>query len=239
MNQRTVSFQGLRVLMILGVVCLHTYMRPIFGAGEELVSFFFVVSGFLYKDETSWIQFISHKFKKLFPFYWLVLMLVVLIQFVRNQNVLNVGFLGHLFLLQSWVPSVSLTYAFKYVGAAWFLSSLMFCYLLAGPLYKMIRKFSKKNVLVIFCLAYLSICLCRYFEHGIVYGVWMAYACPIFRLLEYIMGMIASYMMAKTRYAKCSIKMEILSICVLIFYVINICSQTFGGGKFFVTCDDD
>lgn len=49
MNERTLPFQGLRVLMIMGVMCLHTYQYPVFGAGEELVSFFLFFPDFYIK----------------------------------------------------------------------------------------------------------------------------------------------------------------------------------------------
>ena len=84
MNERTLPFQGLRVLMIMGVMCLHTYQYPVFGAGEELVSFFFVLSGFLYKDKLSWKSFMLHKFKQIFPFYWICLGIVLFISFIRG-----------------------------------------------------------------------------------------------------------------------------------------------------------
>lgn len=232
MNERTLPFQGLRVLMIMGVMCLHTYQYPVFGAGEELVSFFFVLSGFLYKDKLSWKSFMLHKFKQIFPFYWICLGIVLFISFIRGAPIWkSTDLIYHLFLVQSWIPKKDLSFAFGYVGAAWFLSSLWFCYLLTPFLYKLINSLSLRKTIFAFVLLYVLICICRCREYIFTYGIWMAYVSPLFRLCEYMMGMLLVHYLKGKSYKPLSNKVDILSILTLILYCSIIKYQLLGGAS--------
>lgn len=39
-SERTLPLQGIRVMLMLGIVLLHTYKNPVFGNAFQLVSFF-------------------------------------------------------------------------------------------------------------------------------------------------------------------------------------------------------
>lgn len=228
-KKRTMPFQGLRLLMILGVVCLHTYMHPVFGAGEELVSFFFVISGFLYKNRLPWKQFVWHKVKQIYPFYWLVLLMTLMVAMVRGQHVFNGNLIWHILLVQSWIPQDDLTFAFSYVGASWFLSSLLFCYIFASPTYKFITKISKKSALLLLLFAFIMVCSFRIYESTYRFGVWMAYASPYFRFLEYFMGMTLNHLTKGLQYRCLPYKCEFVSILLLFVYCSFITMQICGG----------
>ena len=185
MNERTRNFQGLRLLLLLGIAFMHIQM-PIFGQGNLLCTFFFILSGFLYVQPSDLKVYYKKKFIKIFPFYWLC----IILYFILLHRSVNWNIIPHLFLVHSIVPSpVNEAYFFKYIGVAWFLSSLLFCYVVSpflGPVMKRI----KGNLNVVF-IAVLVLAMVLFRSSKIIpidYRVWFFYISPFWRLLEYILG---------------------------------------------------
>ena len=93
----------IRLLLAISVITIHA--SPIFGLtfiqGQMAVEVFFMISGFYmalilsekYTKKSDYKIFISNRFLKIFPTYWLVLLLAVIFQliyFYLNQNSPNV-----------------------------------------------------------------------------------------------------------------------------------------------------
>ena len=83
----------------------------------------------------------------------------------------------NLCLLQSWIGKSSIY--FSYNGVAWFLSTMMFLYLVAPYLY---RFFKTKNCWISLCIVYLIMIVLGYFIGGYNYE----YTTYIFLLLGYL-----------------------------------------------------
>jgi len=93
----------IRLLLAISVITVHA--SPIFGLnfiqGQMAVEVFFMISGFYmaliltekYNKKSDYKLFISNRFLKIFPTYWLVLLLALIFQliyFYLNQNSINV-----------------------------------------------------------------------------------------------------------------------------------------------------
>ena len=127
---RTAPFQGLRLIGIITIVAGHAGLNLV--GGGNWCTFFFILSGFLYKTQISnwkdYFDYIWHKASRLYPIYWICLFLYLGLAVLRgsiSEYSLDRDFIPHFLLLQSWIPAVA---AMAYLGPAWFLSSLLFCY---------------------------------------------------------------------------------------------------------------
>lgn len=187
MWQRTKSFQGLRLLFFISIVAGHCG-QTICGGGGELCSFFFIISGFLFSDKYSWREYVCRKARNIFPIYFICLLMLVLGRYYQGHGHLSWDIVPHLLLIQSWIPQINSCPSY-YLGPAWFLSSLWFCYLLSHVLYKFFNKQSL-YVLCLIAVINVSIIFVNHFVNWSEYSVWCTYISPIERLLEYTIGML-------------------------------------------------
>lgn len=195
MWQRTKAFQGLRLLFFVSIVAGHCG-QTICGGGGELCSFFFVISGFLFTKKESWTLYIKKKVLTIFPIYYFCLLLHVVGRIYKGHGHIGWDIMPHLFLLQSWIPEVNHTPHY-YLGPAWFLSSLLFCYLLSPLFYQLV---SKHRYLFLTILPILII-----YTHTTDWGgyfTWATYYSPIERLFEYLLGMTIGMFVKPLAYRK-------------------------------------
>ncbi|MBR3981247.1 MAG: acyltransferase [Bacteroidales bacterium] len=215
MNERTKNFQGLRLLFLLGIAFMHADMKFI-GEGWLICTFFFVLSGFLYKQPEKWGVYYKKKLLKIFPLYWLSLVVCI---FVRHIAV-KWDIIPHVLLLQSYIPSPSVApYYYEYVGVSWFISSLLFCYIISPPLYMLVTKIKKSNVQLVLVTLVLAMFILRSslrFHDG--YGIWLFYISPFYRILEYLTGMLLAIMIRNLEPRKMQ-GQEIISI-LLVFLIV-------------------
>ena len=221
---RTSSFQGMRIIAILGIVLLHAGKS--IGDVGCLVSFFFVLSGFLYHDHNSIKEYYSHCLKKIFPIYWLTF----LIDFILHNRSVSNGIIPHLFLLQTYWPMPEvpggLPYYYEYLGVSWFLSCLLFCYLVAPFISRIICKIQRDHLFLFLALLVFGIAFYLNLEIPDTYQKWAWYTSPYFRCMEYCTGMILSFILTDSKFIvpatnHCSVLLGI--VCLLAYY----CSYLF------------
>lgn len=182
------SFQGLRLIALAGIVLGHLGKVWI-GGGVELCTFFFILSGFLFKQNnvSDYWGYVKRKITQIFPVYWLCLSLYLLLALLRGnaeQSRIGWDFIPHLLLIQSWIPAADM-FAMRYLGLAWFLSSLLFCYFVAPLLYRIMSE-NRWSILVFSII----LVLCRrYAELTPEFSSWITYICPLVRALELAVGM--------------------------------------------------
>lgn len=178
--------QFLRLIALLGIVIGHAGGHFVAG-GVEFCSFFFILSGFLYKgNKTTYWEYVWRKAKAIYPIYWICLVMSILLAYVRHnaeQSHIDWDIIPHLLLIQSWIPSTT-NYAMNYLGLSWFLSSLMFCYLLSPLLYKVISRGKWNIVIIAFGLVLYKNVYALWGE----YDDWSGYVSPILRAIEYGLG---------------------------------------------------
>ena len=139
------TLQSLRFIFVMMIFMSHFAYGGVgaFDAGGDGgVAFFFLLSGFVVslgyaprlRDGTfSCRRFIRRRLLKLYPLHLLCLLFFLVVA----RPPLDLRVLLNLLLLQSWVPDAHYYYACNSVS--WFLSSLLFCYLLFPWLHRLCR----------------------------------------------------------------------------------------------------
>ena len=134
-NSRVRPYQAIRLIACLCIILLHCYSARFDRAAAWGVSFFFSVSGFLYglrcreKDlpvkETP--GFLLDKLKKIYPVFLLTNLLALPFELTVKPVGQAFTELGvTLSLVQAWSPRL----ADMYLGSTWFISSILFLYLM-------------------------------------------------------------------------------------------------------------
>lgn len=154
------NLQALRLVFVMFIFMSHFSYRGVasFEAGGDCgVAFFFLLSGFVlslgYGDSISngtfnVKRYVKRRLLKVYPLH-LVCLLVFLVLFrpdINQRLPLN------MLLLQSWVPDDS--YYFSYNGVSWFLSSLLFSYLVFPVVYRYANRWTLAAVLVGYLVVY-------------------------------------------------------------------------------------
>ena len=154
------TLQSLRFIFVMMIFMSHFDYRDIrgFDAGCDCgVAYFFILSGFVcslgygqriregaYRDG----DFIWKRLKKLYPLHLLCLLFFLLV----SQTTLDLKVMTNALLLQSWVPDPE--WYFSCNKVSWFLSSLLFCYVVFPFVYRHLSRYLTLAVL----LAYAAIC---------------------------------------------------------------------------------
>lgn len=228
---RTLPIQGFRVFLMMSIVLLHTYgNKPVFGGGSECVSFFFVVSGFLYRDKLVWKEYIIKKMLGMFPAYWMVLLIHCMMSMLGGVDKFTIDIIPYALLIQSWIPQESVFYALKYVGVTWFLSSLLFCYIFSPICYRLINRYFSKRSLLLMIFFYLCVLSCLELDKFLSLGGWLAYISPVVRIFEYLMGMCLWSAIREKQQVHLSKRKDILAIFFVLAYFSFIYFQILGGG---------
>ena len=154
-------------------------------------SYFFVLSGFVLtmakmtsKDDKTTIRFVLERLTTTYPAYALSLALVLLVTgpdlwLLTRSDWHSLGW--HLGLLQAWVPPDSARgrylpgKAMVWNGPAWFMSALLFYWILFKPLYYMTQRAPRLWVgplaLICWLMAGLAWCDSRLFGHAVARGL--------------------------------------------------------------------
>lgn len=183
--------------------------------GGELCSFFFIISGFLYKYSPNYWGYIKRKVLNIFPIYYICLIILLLGRTYTGHLHLGLDILPHLFLIQSWLPEFYDSLHF-YLGPAWFISSLFFCYLISPLCYKLIERNNKYVSIAILISLIITV-------HTIGWegnNVYFTYISPIERLFEYMLGMSLGFVVKSMGYKK--EPFSGMMLLVIIFYLLLI-----------------
>lgn len=209
----------------------YTQLMKYLSEGYVSVDFFFVLSGFvitysylprLQSKEVTPSTFLFNRVSKLYPvhlFLW-VLCTVAYGGFSHIlQNVLAKQFWIGALLLQSYVPING--FAFWGNEVSWTVSTELFFYIA----FIFLIKFTAKEKTWIFSLL-LGVILFNSIAIGNESPIasWLYYINPIFRLLDFIAGMLLCEFMQKMSYHPSSVKtatlLEVSSLMVLICFMV-------------------
>ena len=207
------SLQGLRVISMLIIFMWHCGYSN-FKAGIP-VTFFFILSGFLsyitYKDKKeesiviASINYCKIKLKRIYPIHLITFLISVPL---RIKIILNnfgkeiIVMITHLLLIQSIIPITH--FYFNYNESAWYVSTLMFCYLFTEILVKMINKIQNmnkklfKSIFLLLVILVVQNVLYKVFNN-IKLSQWFLYISPFYRILDYFMGMLIGFIWINTR----------------------------------------
>lgn len=207
-RERIKSLQALRAIAFLGIFFTHAEFFISWSAFG--VSIFYVLSGFLmmyHYDNTemdlsvgSCFRFAINKIKTLYPLHIVTMILAAILSIavflahgdgIKSYMELALKIVLNVFLLQSWVPDISVNISLN--GVAWYLSSALFLYFMFPYIAALVRK-TRFKILALCCAAVLVVEIigCVLFisffgSSGFAY-VWFMYFFPIFRLGDFFAG---------------------------------------------------
>lgn len=182
------TIRSLRFVFVMMIFMSHFGYADIsaFDAGGDCgVAFFFLLSGFALSmgygsriDDGvfSYRHFMKRRLLKVYPLHLLslVLLLVLFHPEIGHKLLLNA------LLLQSWIPDAN--YYFSYNGVSWFLSSLLFHYLLFPVVWKWANRFTLIAVVAFCAAAYVLV------PYGRITAV--LYVAPWMRFVDFFLGVV-------------------------------------------------
>lgn len=194
------TLNSLRFILIMMVVVSHSTL-PISQAmkdylGECPVAIFFVVSGFvlalskgekLRKGEMGNGKFFLSRAVKLYPLHLLLLAVTFLFDWRLGHIGTWYQTLAHAMLLQCWIPTHQ--FALAYNGVAWFISDIIFFYLVFKYLYGWIINNSWGRILSVMGVYMAGYVLLSFKVHG-DYSSGFVYFFPLFRLIDFMLGIL-------------------------------------------------
>lgn len=190
------SLQSLRFVFIMLVVMSHVIGKSFDFGGECGVSFFFMLSGFILsyaygervQDGTfRHRRFLVRQLLKFYPLHLLTFLVMALLDARLGQMADGVKLLANVLLLQSWVPSDS--FYFVANGSSWFLSDLLFFYLVFPAVLRLLLRVSRRVLAV---MGLVVLVLYALLAAGIPQQLInpLLYASPATRLLDFSIGIV-------------------------------------------------
>ena len=216
---RIEAFQGLKALAFFMVFLSHldclSSVDPsaydLFGsrAGSVGVAVFIMLSGFTtaysHKEGSYDLRqigvYTKRKIAAVYPLHIVTLLFVAAIDIVLHTATVRellVRLVPQLLLVHAFIPDRSFYFSFNYVS--WYLCLYAFFSVIALPLLRFLRTRRHKGTLVLilvgillFDSAYLAVCDPLPDKH------WLTYICPLFRALDYAVGMILGLLFVQSR----------------------------------------
>lgn len=188
------TLHSLRFVFIMFIVLSHI-IGPAFDFGGECgVSFFFVLSGFVLSlaygeriREGSFrtVPFVKKQLLKFYPLHLLTMSAMLVMDARLGVFYEWYRLLPNVLLLQSWIPDDS--FFFVANGSSWFLSDMLFFYLVFSALFLFIHQSSVKGPAL-----FGSLCLLIYVHLAVSVPEEkinaILYASPVTRIIEFMLG---------------------------------------------------
>jgi len=191
------SLQSIRFVLALLIFHHHFFTNPEIGQfGTFPVVFFFILSGFLLSkgyakliiDESyPYKKFVIKRFIHIYPLNLIGLVLFFLYPIFLDiyhgeiTAVNNPMLILDVLLLQSWFPSSSIYFSGN--GVCWFLSDIVFCYLMFPAILKMRGKNHYFALFLMLVAYFMSACMMpEQYVHGLIY------INPLFRVVDFCLG---------------------------------------------------
>ena len=203
------TFEYFRSYFLICVMFTHLiflvepYNDPISSAmdfGVAGVYFFFIISSFflcrtLKKHEPqSWDAAVRLILKRTMPYlvlYWIRLVLVLaynlILYYYSGIHLSSVPemfakFVLDLLMVDIYVPQIA-------PDIGWYLRALMFCYLMAYPMFRFVRSCDRRKRFVITCVCIVLYFVLNHIALGSEYETWIIYYNPYVHLIDLFIGM--------------------------------------------------
>ncbi len=236
------SVQGLRALFAIGVILSHCYFLENYASSAQIfsrvlsktavVSFFFMISGFYtinLKQDIKFAKYLKQKIRRIYPLHLLILLVMFLLTILQHEfdfySLKNiVTLVMNACLLQTWSFDLSVATSFNTVS--WFLSSLLFCYVVSYWLLKWMNG-SDKKWFYIYLLSVLLLCFKVFMaiDHPTDdVGYYYCYLFPLAGLTDFMFGMIIGHTIKKVNWRRDGV-WTVLQAVALGFMVVTVLSK--------------
>ena len=185
------SIQSLRGIFALLIYFHHVEVFP--AGGDSGVCFFTVLSGFVLSDgyqnrfrqnSISYGSFLKRRLARIYPLHLLCFIGAFLLTYQMAHN--PVTWLVNLLLLQSWSPDPQVHFSANAVS--WFLSMILFCYLLFPFIIRFLDRWRRNFYIassILFAVYFIAI---QFVPSGMLNNI--IYINPLMRLPDFILGII-------------------------------------------------
>ncbi len=194
------TLNSLRFILVLMIVISHSTLPISQGLhdylGECPVAIFFVISGFvlslskgekLAKGELGNRQFFFSRIAKLYPLHLFILAFLLPMDWRIGHLGAWYQTLAHVLLLQCWMPTSQIFAAYN--APTWFISDVVFFYLIFKYLYRWLMRLSWLTILL--CIgAYMAAYIVLGYQMKGDYSGGFIYFYPPFRLIDFCLGII-------------------------------------------------
>ncbi|MEG0307057.1 MAG: acyltransferase [Clostridium sp.] len=193
------SLKGLRALAMIGIFLFHSGLLL---KGTFLVTFFFILSGFmayytLYNrsdmdSNRKKVKWFINKVIKFYPIHIITFGMSIFIRWdyvlklKENNELIIRGFLN-LTLLQSFFEK----YAMSFNGLSWFLSTTIIIYMVSFMLLKMVKKVRVVNCKYFIVVIVILQSISNYISYFGIYSLYM-YCNPFYRVFDFLIGMLTA-----------------------------------------------
>lgn len=194
------TLNSLRFILILMIVISHSTL-PISQSmhdylGECPVAIFFVISGFvlslskgekLLKGELSNKQFFLSRIIKLYPLHLVVMAVLFPLDWRLGYQGAWYQTLAHTLLVQCWIPTRHFVMAYN--APTWFISDIIFFYLIFKYLYKWLMTSLWKSILPVMGIYMMSYLVLSFKMQGDYSGGFIYFYSP-FRMIDFMLGIL-------------------------------------------------
>lgn len=232
------SVQSLRFLFIMLVIFSHIYGKVFDFGGECGVSFFFILSGFILsyaygKDvldgNFQTMAFVKRQLTKFYPLHLLTFVVMVVLDARLNCCYEWYRLLPNALLLQSWIPDDS--FFFVANGSSWFLSDLLFFYLVFAVAFRLLMQLSHRQLLLLgLVIVGLYFLLASSVPLEKVNAV--LYTSPVTRVIDFCIGILCFRLYASDQWLQVRNKLQTMS--ALSVGLIELAMVMMVVGSFFV-----
>lgn len=212
------SLQSLRFVFAI-MIFLHHFTvdeKGLFYIGGSCgVSFFMILSGFvmsigyskkLEKPSWNYKSYLKKRLIRIYPLHLLCLLGFITIHLFNFSIIELCKLIPNLLLFQSWIPSPG--YYFSGNAVSWCLSDMLFfyiCFPFLIKLFKVEKTMYKVGVIILFVYIPFLFLLPEQYTHPILY------ISPLFRLLDFILGIMTYHAYSNLNKMEWSQKMKKLS----------------------------
>lgn len=243
-NKQILSLQGWRAIMMIIVIVSHVFgFNIIYGGAGEAMSFFFVLSGFVLSlgfgskclsfKFAEIKTFIKKRLNKIYPLYIIMLFFCLLMYIgfalVQGEKGKIVNCLKYFFvdsvLLQAWIPLKE--YYMSLNGVSWFLSSLLFSYMMFIPTNIVVNKIKKSSFKLIYVS--LSLMFIALFCYELVCknggsNQYYTYVFPLYRYFEFVIGMLIAEIFKNKNLShskESKVVFSVLEVLIIIYFLVE------------------
>lgn len=231
MNEKRIYTLDLfRIVFILIIFFSHTILGSDLGYGDVGTlgtSFFIILSGFLLAgkqvvniDIGSCFRFSWNHIKKLYPIHIFTFLVSVPLHITSNLLIIPCA-VANLLLIQTMIPLKAVYFSFNSVS--WFLSLMAILYFVFPVIHSKIILLTKRKQIILFIIIVLLEIIYTLINAGGGYQHYLVYIFPLFRVLDFILGIILKLLLKNIEVKNISdIWFSILEIYSIIILSIQI-----------------
>lgn len=182
------SLQSVRFIFAL-MIFLHHAVFPITALGAFPVTFFLILSGFVLMkgnncgvmNNSQVLPFLHRRIRKVYPVHILCLLIAIVVCLIIRKPIDWVGIIPNIFLLHGWIPDNR--FYFSGNSVSWYLSVIVFCYIIFPYLAKLIKRWRWRFMLPILTIYFAAMLFVpSNYVHAIIY------INPLFRIVDFSLG---------------------------------------------------